>query len=222
MLHIQKFVVNPIAENTYMAWDDSLQAMILDCGCFTETEWNEVNHCIAKNNLSPTLLVNTHLHFDHALGNRFAERDYGLYTHASAADYDLYMNMADQLQMFLGQRQWNDLHLDFVNHLDTPLHDRDLLTLGNHSFRIIATPGHTKGSLCLYCEEENLLFSGDTLFRGSYGRTDLQGGDWYDMQCSISTLLSLPPNTRVLTGHGVETTIAEEKSHYRFEFSNRI
>lgn len=216
MLHIEKFVVNPIGENTYVVWDESLKAMILDCGCFTETEWNEVNHCIKQNGLTPTLLVNTHLHFDHALGNRFVERDYGLYTHASAADFSIYSHMADQLQMFLGRSQWEDLQFDFVNHTDSPLNEGDTLTLGSHTFRIIATPGHTKGSLCLYCEEDAILFSGDTLFRGSFGRTDLPGGDWHEMQCSLTTLLSLPPQTRVLTGHGAETTIADEKNHYRY------
>lgn len=216
MLHIEKFVVNPIGENTYLVWDESLKVMILDCGCFTETEWNEMNDCIKRNDLSPTLLVNTHLHFDHALGNRFVERDYNLYTQASAADYDIYIHMADQLQMFLGRSQWNDLHLDFTNHTGSPLNDGDILTIGNHSFGIIATPGHTKGSLCLYCKDENILFSGDTLFHGSYGRTDLLGGDWHEMKQSLSKLLKLPPETRVLTGHGAETTIAAERNNYLF------
>jgi len=216
MLHIQKFIVNPIGENTYLVWDDSLETMILDCGCFTETEWNEVNLCIQQNHLSPTLLVNTHLHFDHALGNRFVERDYDLYTHAAAADFNIYEHMTDQLQMFLGRSQWDDLQFDFVNHTDTPLHDGDLLLFGNHTFRIISTPGHTKGSVCLYCETENTLFSGDTLFRGSYGRTDLPGGDSHEMKNSLSTLLKLPLHTRVLTGHGAETTIEEEQNHYLF------
>lgn len=217
MLHIKCFTVNPIGENTYLAWGDSNEAFIVDCGCFTESEWAEVKCHIEANGLRPTLLLNTHLHFDHSLGNRFAERDYGLRPRASRDDWQLYAHMTEQLQLFLGRSGWDDLNLDFVNRPGEPLKDGDELTVGGIRLRVIATPGHTRGGLCFLCEEEHTLFAGDTLFRGSYGRTDLPDGSWHEMHASLSKrLLNLPPETRVLTGHGAETTIGEERRHYHW------
>lgn len=216
MLHIQRFTVNPIAENTYLAWADNGEAMIVDCGCFAESEWNEIKTFVSAHGLRPALLVNTHLHFDHALGNRFAERDYGLRPRAARADWPLYARMAEQLQLFMSRSQWDDLDLRFTNHPGEPLAEGDELTLGDTALRVIATPGHTPGGICLYSEADALLFSGDTLFCGSYGRTDLPGGDSHALRSALlDKLLPLPDDTRVLPGHGPDTTIGRERVHYR-------
>ena len=96
---------------------------------------------------------------------------------------------------------------DMLIYTDT-YRDGDVVTAGGLRFQVLSTPGHTPGSVCLLCE--NVLFSGDTLFAGSYGRTDFPGGSSRDMAASLKRLSSLPPETRVLPGHGPSSTIEEE------------
>ena len=96
---------------------------------------------------------------------------------------------------------------DLLTYTDT-YRDGDFVTAGGLCFQVLATPGHTPGSVCLLCE--NVLFSGDTLFAGSYGRTDFLGGSSRDMSASLKRLSKLPPETRVLPGHGASSTIEEE------------
>ncbi len=98
---------------------------------------------------------------------------------------------------------------------DSRVDDDDLLHIGNLEFRVIATPGHTKGSLCLYNEKEKLVFTGDTLFSGSWGRTDLPTGSFTEIIDSITNkLMKLPDDTICYPGHGKSTTISDEKSIY--------
>lgn len=103
----------------------------------------------------------------------------------------------------------------FIIDVDCRVDDNDLLHLGELEFKVLHTPGHTSGGSCLYCEEENLLFSGDTLFRGTWGRTDVPTGDFEDVISSITKkLMILPDETIVYPGHGRSTMIREEKPIY--------
>jgi glyoxylase-like metal-dependent hydrolase (beta-lactamase superfamily II) len=87
----------------------------------------------------------------------------------------------------------------------------DELNIGQYKFEVIGTPGHSQGGVCFYCQQENVLFSGDTLFQGSIGRTDLEGGSYPTLIRSLQEkVFTLPPQTRVLAGHGGETTIDYE------------
>lgn len=210
-MKIQLFTVNPIEENAYIVSDEGGEAAIIDCGCFSESEWARMKQYVEENCLHVTHLLNTHLHFDHTLGNRFVLRDYGLKTEASPADYYLYEGMHEQMALFLGERITNKFDLSFAKELGTPLHDGGIITLGNTTLDIIATPGHTPGGVCFYNENEGVLFSGDSLFMGSVGRTDLQGGDYAALVKSLmNRILTLPPQTVVYTGHGPSTTIEHE------------
>ena len=194
MLQIKLFTVNPIQENTYVVSDETKEAVIIDCGCFTEREWKTVKDYIEDQHLRPVHLLNTHLHFDHCLGNRFAVRDYHLLAEAAMADYDLYSGMQAQAAMFMGNDYASHIDTDFTAQLAPALKEGDAIHFGSHTLTVIATPGHTPGGICFYCQAENVLFSGDSLFSGSIGRTDLPGGSFRDLITSISSkLLSLQP-----------------------------
>ena len=97
--------------------------------------------------------------------------------------------------------------------LGSPLQDGEKLHFGVDSLTVIPTPGHSPGSACFYCESQGVLFSGDTLFRGSCGRTDLEGGNMDDMMKSLKVLSALPDDTKVYCGHGPQTTIGFEKQY---------
>lgn len=211
MLTIKQFIIPPIDENTYVVSDETKEAAIIDCGCFNEHEWDAIKTYINDNGLTPTRLLNTHLHFDHCLGNRFAVRDYQLKAEACIADYDMYSDLQDQTALFLGTAFARQIDTRFTAQMAPPLKDGDIVQVGTHSFTVIATPGHTPGGICFYCEAEKVLFSGDTLFMGSIGRTDLPGGSYPALIRSLTErLITLPPDTVVHCGHGPATTIRHE------------
>ncbi len=208
MLTIKQFVVNPVQENCYVLSDESGEAAIIDCGCFDQSEWNRVKGYLHTNGLTVKHLLNTHLHFDHALGNRFVTADCGIIAKAHKGDLPLYNKMGVQLQMFFG----NTFDGLSMPQIDTSLKDGDSITFGTHTLQVLATPGHSAGGVCFHCKEENVLWSGDTLFEGSIGRTDLEGGNYSTLINSITTkLLPLPDETKVYAGHGAYTTIGDEK-----------
>lgn len=214
MLYVKKFIFNPIQENTYIVYDETHEAVIIDCGCFFEREWMAMKEFMEQEGLHPVRLLNTHLHFDHSYGNQFVIRDYHLRPQASMLDYDLYCGMQAQVAMFLGNQIASQINTDFTAQLDTPLNDCDQVSFGKHLFRVISVPGHTPGGICFYCEEENMLFVGDSLFCGSIGRTDLPGGNYHDLVSSLSRkIMTLPPATKVYSGHGPETTIEYENKY---------
>lgn len=210
MITIKQFIVNPVQENCFVVSDASNEAVIIDCGCFSANEWIGIKNYISSNNLKVVALLNTHLHFDHVLGNRFPYEDFGLVAQAHSNDLSLYQNIGTQLSLFFGD-MFRGINMPKIN---TNLKSNDLIAFGTHKLKVIETPGHSRGSVCFYCEEENTLWSGDTLFEGSIGRTDLEGGNYATLIKSITDkLLTLPENTKVYPGHGSYTTIADEKMY---------
>lgn len=211
MLDIKRFVFNPVCENTYVLSDESHEAAIIDCGCFTEVEWKELKRYIETQGLKPVLLLNTHLHFDHAMGNHFVCEEYGLQVRANEADFPMKEQLLDQLSLFLGPRNRHLVQSDVKYQLGAGLSEGDTVVFGHTTFKVLSTPGHTPGGICFYNEAEQVLFSGDSLFRGSIGRTDLPGGSYRDLVESLTgKILTLPSETRVFPGHGDETTISYE------------
>lgn len=206
---IKTFQVNPLGENCYVINDDTGQAAIIDCGCSTESEWSEIKKHIAKNNLEVVHLLNTHLHFDHVWGNAYAYRDLGLKAEASPLDKSIYENIDNQIKAVAGV---------FLPHPPIPplgekLQEGSNISIGNTILRVLHTPGHSQGSLCFYAEADKTLFSGDTLFQCSYGRTDLEGGSMTQMMSSLRRLASLPDEVKVYPGHGPSTDIHSEKMY---------
>lgn len=208
-LVIKAFQVNPLGVNCYVVSDATGEACIIDPGCMNDIEWSNIHEYIESNQLRPRHLLCTHLHFDHILGCGYPYRDYGLSLEASINDKDLYDNLDGCLARF-GLPPHTTPALPPL----TPIGESDIITFGTHSFTVIETPGHSRGGLCFYCKEEDLLFSGDTLFFGSIGRSDFPESSYDDIIHSITQrILTLPPETNVLCGHGGSTSIGYESRY---------
>ncbi|MBQ9439510.1 MAG: MBL fold metallo-hydrolase [Paludibacteraceae bacterium] len=206
MLTIKSFVFNYIQENTYVLSDETREAAIIDAGCMDDAERKQLTDYITEQGLTVKLLLNTHLHFDHAIGNNFVNKHYGVKPLAHQADAFFPLHQREQLESFGFQNIVDEPALpvnDFIS-------DGQVLQFGNTMLKVIHTPGHSPGSVCFWCEEEHLLFSGDTLFRLSVGRTDFEQGSTEQLMQSLQRLALLPPGTKVLPGHGPATTIRTE------------
>lgn len=206
MIQIKRFTCNPLEENCYVVSDDTQECVIIDCGAFYQEENNAIINYIRKGNLSPVHLIATHGHLDHNFGNSTIFNEFGLKVEVCSEDGYLIEDLP---------KQATDLFGIDINH-DQPevgrwLKDGDTITFGNHTLKVLQTPGHTPGSALIYCEEEHTCFTGDTLFRMSIGRTDFDGGSWEQMEQSLSNVVAnLPKETIVLSGHGPQSTIEEE------------
>jgi hydroxyacylglutathione hydrolase len=154
----------------------------------------------------PVALLHTHAHFDHIGGSRRVKEATGAAIRLHAADRPLYDALPEQAALF-------GLSADAPAEPDAPLSDGETIRFGRHAVIAIHTPGHTPGSTCFRLDEapRPILFSGDTLFRRSVGRTDLWGGDSRTILASIrQKLFALAGDTTVVCGHGPDTTIEEE------------
>ena len=208
MLNIQTFVFSPFQENTYLIYNETKEAILIDPGCFDESEKNILKKFIEDHDLKLIRLINTHLHLDHIFGNKFVTDTYGIKPEAGKEDEFLIEKMLSQAQMF-------GLNLsEGAPELGAYIIDGQEIKLGNSIFTAIHVPGHSPGSMAFYSKEDNLMFSGDVLFNGSIGRTDLEQGDYATLIRSIQNrLLPLPDSTVVYSGHGPSTTIADEKKN---------
>lgn len=205
MLKIKKFEVNPLQENCYVISDDTKECMIVDCGAFYPQEIQAISNYILENNLKPVVCALTHGHFDHIHGVRAICDRYNLKPVLSKKDEQLYQTFSEQFRMFM------QADVDFtLPEIGTYVKDKDIVRFGNQEFRVIETPGHTRGGVFYYNEAEKVAFSGDTLFQGSIGRTDLPGGSMFQIIQSLRMVTQLPDDVKVYPGHGPETTIGYE------------
>lgn len=211
MLSIQQFVVNPFEESTYVLSDDATsQALIIDPGMMFDNERKAVTDFIDGKGLKPLAIVNTHMHLDHCFSDNTLKERYGIRVKAHPDDAELGRGIALQARRF----GMADLEPAAVE-IDTPLADGDIIRIGGDSLRVLHTPGHSPGGICLYDERNKYVFVGDTLFCGSIGRTDLAGGSYEQLIESIRTkLLALPDDVTVLPGHGPHTTIGRERGRF--------
>lgn len=204
MIKIKTFIFNPFQENTYLLSDETGECIVIDPGCYDPDEKKLLSDYIAENNLSCKMLVNTHCHIDHILGNAYIESLYKPLVAAHTEDAFL-LNEANKYAQIFGftvdQPPVPTLHLT----------DGAELKFGNSTLKVLHVPGHSPGSIALYAAEQNFVIVGDVLFRGSIGRTDLAKGDYDKLRESIFTkLMTLPPDTVVFSGHGPKTSIHEE------------
>lgn len=207
-MEIKTFVVNPIQVNCYLLWDESKEAVLIDCGAWFPKEREEIKEFIARNGLTLKHYLNTHLHFDHIFGNAFVEDTFGIKAEANDADWPWAANIKERVARF------GIKYEEEVPALGRILCDGDEITFGTHRIVAIAVPGHSPGSLCYHIPEEKVLFSGDALFHGSIGRTDFPDSDHYRLITTIrEKLLTLPEETSVYPGHDRETTIGFEKAY---------
>jgi hydroxyacylglutathione hydrolase len=203
-MKIHKLVFSPIEVNTYILSTDSDECAVIDCGCYDKNEFDELKQYLGENNLKPVILLNTHSHLDHVFGNRLMFEHYGLKPYASELDEMNRRNAPMHAELFGLSMEVPPEPMEFIS-------DNQLITFGNEKLVALHVPGHTTGSIAFYSESENCVFTGDALFSGSIGRTDLDGGDFETLMNSIRTrLFTLPLSTVVYPGHGSKTTIEKE------------
>lgn len=206
MITVKTFVFNFFSENTYILHDETREAVIIDCGCMSPTEENEVKNYISNNNLVLKDYLCTHLHLDHVLGNGFIYHTYGLSPKAHKSEVEIIPTPGEQARLFNLPDPIEDIP---VKHY---INDGDSFFFGNSELTAILVPGHSPGSLAFYNKKNGYLFSGDALFAGSIGRTDLWGGNMDILVTAIKEkLLVLPDETIVYPGHGPETGILRER-----------
>lgn len=193
--------------NTYIVWDpESKNAAIVDPGMISDYDNKQIEKFIADNSLQLKHLVNTHLHLDHTFGNDFIKKRYITETEANTNDAFLGNQRQGQARMFGVDKPIEPLNVDIA------LKDGDKIQIGEDYLLVIEVPGHSPGSIALYSPSSKFVITGDALFQGSIGRTDLPGGDHEQLIGSISQkLFTLPPETKVYPGHGPSTTIAIER-----------
>lgn len=208
MLQINSFVFNPFGENTYILNDETKDCVIIDPGCSTQAEENELFGYIDSHQLKPLMIINTHGHVDHVVGNGAVKRRYGIKV-AAHPDTKPDFTQAKRQAVWLGFQPVGDIDLP-----DVDLQDGQEIKIGDSSLEVICTPGHAKGSISLYAMVEGWVFTGDALFCRSVGRTDLPGGNFEELRESIRTrLFTLPEDTEVFPGHGESTTIFDENRY---------
>ena len=194
--------VGQLMTNCYIVWDEHTKnAAVIDPG----DDGAYLADCLKKNGLTLQYILLTHGHFDH-IGGVYELKE------TCGADPKIYMSH-------------KDLHLEAVFHEAVLLDpadvidwaDGDTVTMDSITFRVLTTPGHTPGSVCLIADDG--IFSGDTLFQGSCGRTDFPGGSWSDMCASLRRLYELKGNYTVLSGHTGSTTLERERKTNMFKQS---
>jgi len=211
MIKIEKFIFSPFSENTYIIWeDDSFEAAIVDPGCYDENEEKIIADFISTNNLKIKYLINTHCHIDHIFGCEFIKQKYNPIYLIPEQDLPLLQNADKQAETF-------GIEMKIPPKPDNFITEDTILELAENELKFYFTPGHTQGEYCIYIQEDKILISGDVLFKGSIGRTDLWGGDYDTLLDSINNKLMVIPNdVKVFPGHGEETTIGDEKTHNPF------
>lgn len=205
-MQIKTFTCNPVQENSYILFDETREAIIVDAGFFYDTEKQKIKDFISDNQLNLVRVINTHLHFDHQFGNKFLYETYGLKPEAHPDDEFLLAGIKSKALIF-GFAMQED-----AQELGAYIYENQEIKFGNTTLKTLFVPGHTPGHLAFYAENDKVVLVGDVLFRGSIGRTDLERGDYATLIQSITEkLLVLPDDTVVYSGHGPSTTIGEEK-----------
>jgi glyoxylase-like metal-dependent hydrolase (beta-lactamase superfamily II) len=199
--------VNPFGENMYILWDEaSHEAVVVDPGMMRDGEREMVTKFIDEHNLSVKHILLTHLHVDHITSARWLADKTGADVCGSVLDNQLGQELPDQVAHFRINIEVEPLTVD------RNLADGDTIQLGDETIQVLHVPGHSPGGLAFYLPQSALLISGDTIFNGSVGRTDLWGGDMAQLINSIrEKILPLPDETVIASGHGPTTTIADEK-----------
>ena len=207
-MKIKTFVFNPFQENTYVIYDETKEAAIIDAGCLFDAEKEQLKHFIDENELIVRRVLNTHLHLDHIFGNNFVFETYAVKPEASIKDEFLIQAFAASIRAF-------GLPIEGkAQPIGSYIEENQEVSFGNIKLKTFPVPGHSPGSIAFYNEKEGVVFTGDALFQNSIGRTDLQGGDHATLIRSIQqNLFTLPDSTVVYSGHGPTTTIGEEKKH---------
>lgn len=200
------FTFNPVGENTYLIWDEeSREAAIIDAGMSNNRENAIISEFITQEKLQLKYALQTHMHFDHIWGLSYILETYGIKPLCHAAEESIYRDVPEMTSMFRLSMNWN------LPTVERHINEGDTFQLGNTTIKVLHTPGHTPGGLSYYIPSANIIFTGDTLFQGSIGRTDLPGGNLSEEIDSIKNkIITLPSETIIYSGHGPESNIGWE------------
>ena len=209
-MQVYSLVFNPLEENTYIVADATGACLLIDPGCSSPQENERLFAFITQHRLHPEKMVLTHGHFDHFAGCGAVYAQY----HPQFS-----MSEADRPHLDLMKRQGEIWGFDIqpVPSSDFLLDEQHPLTFGESTLQVLVTPGHSPGGLTFYAPESGFAITGDSLFQGSIGRTDLPGGDYDLLMDSLEQkILTLPETCRIYPGHGPESTLYEEKLNNPF------
>lgn len=210
MLHIKSFAFNPFSENTYIIFNENKNAFIIDPGDFSEVENNILNQFIIDNELKVQNILLTHAHIDHVLGLQKAFDKYNV----PILMHELEKEILDRNPM--DANRFGFFFKPFEGEISY-LNENEIISLDDYEFQILHVPGHSPGHIAFYSEAQKFIISGDVLFEGSIGRTDLYKGDAQELLKSIGEkLFVLEDETKVYNGHGNPTTVGFEKSYNPF------
>lgn len=208
MLKILTFTFNSFGENCSLAWDETGEGVIIDPGFYNDAEAQALFGKIAEKQVRPVMVLLTHGHFDHIFGVKECADKYGI---------PVYMNQEDNYVLQHNFSQVFGLKEPDTSFSTLPLEDGQIIKFGNTEFQVITTPGHTPGGVCFYDKADKVVFTGDTLFAGSIGRTDHPGGDYDKLIVSLmDKLMGIPGDVTVFPGHGHNTMISDERTHNPF------
>ena len=201
-MKIEQFTFGPFGTNTYVLVDEEGKVLLIDPACFYEQEKQLLYQTITRllRPDQPLTIIATHGHLDHLWGAKWATETWHTPVLMHEADIPMAQAMQQQYDLFGVGLKAERFEIEEFRGQNS-----------DFRFQIIHTPGHTQGSVCLYFPKERKLFSGDTLFRCGYGRTDLPGGNYGQLISSLEQLMTLPPETEVFPGHGESTTIGYER-----------
>ena len=204
-MKIACYAAGSVGTNNYVISDDNGITAIIDCDGSPAPLYQYVE----QNHLKVTHILLTHGHFDHIMAAQAVKEKYNIPIYACRQEEEMLREPSINMTVHYGQG------CSIVP--DVFLEDLDVIRLAGFSVQMIHTPGHTKGSCCYYLKDEGVLFSGDTVFYGSVGRTDFPGGSTAEIVRSLHKLVdSLPEETEVFPGHDASTTIGYEKRYNPF------
>jgi glyoxylase-like metal-dependent hydrolase (beta-lactamase superfamily II) len=210
MIQIQRFTFNDFMVNTYLLWDETLDAVLIDAACYDQEEQKELREFIERKGLRLVENLNTHCHVDHVLGNEFVAAQFGVNPRYHQ-DSEFFFQTVREIGSSFGFRLGN---------IPKPagyLEDGQTVTWGHSSLTVLFTPGHANGHVCFYQPEQGFVITGDVLFKDTIGRTDLPSGNFDLLMQSIKNkLFTLPEDTIVWPGHGPDTTIGYESRNNPF------
>ena len=211
MITIKTFVFNYFSVNCFLLHDETKEAVLIDCGVFRKKEEDELIQYVKENELTIKRYLCTHMHLDHIFGNAFVYRTFGLKPETHKTEVEKLPSIEAQAQLFRLRIQMENIPVEKF------LVGNETIPFGNSELKTLLVPGHSPGSLVFYNEKERFILTGDTLFNGGIGRTDLWGGNHEVLIAAIKDkLFSLPDETVVYPGHGPETRIIDEKLNNPF------
>ena len=210
MLKIACLPFNPIQENTYVLWDETNECVVIDAGNSSPREDAALDNFIAEHGLKPVLAANTHGHFDHTLGVEHLKQRYGIPFALSSKDAFLLENAATSGSIF-------GVKVGAMPTVERDLDGEQEIRFGKTTLRVLRTPGHTPGHVAFFDEGSKSLFTGDTLFRESIGRTDMPGGDYtWIMRSILDKIMPLGDDVKIYPGHGDQSDLGHEALYNPF------